>query len=351
MVQQTAPEGLDALAEEARRFLTERADELIAGSQPICSVEVRSEGTALVGTIHAQIRRRCVVLKPTWLNTHVRDAHLLSSALRTMALADPRIADALPRVLGVTAAGRVIALEYVDGERLVTRFRRDLASYGEPPSTTVAVLEQAGRVLAAVHRLAATDVIGDSPVRRHASFVGPFLDRARRFASSFRRAGVTPESLVARLPADFAERSGDRLVLVDARPKNLIVRPDGGIAFIDLDCTALPAAYGVGTFLAAIDRSSSRYTSRRQQRHVAIWKRAFVTGYFTEPAATVAEDLMFFYPFVLMQMHAQHTATHAWLAPYFQWYYGRRLEWFLSALHRLPAADITARPAALFSIA
>src|SRR5262249_22627532 len=155
-------------------------------------------------------------------------------------------------------------------------------------ATTRALFAEAAALLADVHRLPAAEVLPSMPVRNQRSFVPRFLDLAASFAATFRRAGFPrPEQLLERLSSGVFHRLGDRVLLVDARPKNLLVRPEGGLCFFDLDCQAAPPGIGLGAFVAAIDRFGSRYPGESAQARLAAWKRTFVRAYAVAAGASI----------------------------------------------------------------
>jgi hypothetical protein len=340
-----------ALLKRAGALLLQRGHEFVGEGRPPRHIGARVVGTAVLATLdYGSEDRYHVVLKPTELNRGVRSAGRLGSTLELLSGQDDRIAASFPEVLGGDERTSLLVLGYVPGEQLVSRLRRALQVVGPAVDDNAVYFRQAARVLAAVHRVpASTAGLPGESVRNSASFMGSFERTAARFASVFQAADLAePAQLLARLPPGFFSRVGDRTSLIDARPKNSIVPPVGPLCFIDLDCAPGSPAMGVAAFLASLDRMGARHPSPAAQSRLAGWKRAFVDEYFACDHVWPAEDLMFFYPWTVLQMFEQHRADHPWLTPYLQWYYGTRLEQFLAHVKRLSNAQLAHSPAMLF---
>ena len=218
---------------------------------------------------------------------------------------------------------------------------------GPGESRAHTALRQAAECLAAVHQVPAESLLPGRPTRDYQSFATAFRSHALNLLPAFRRAGFDgPGELLELQSSGFFTRVGDRMSIADARPKNIIVRPAGGVSFIDLDCAPAPPALGVALFLVALDRLASRYPyigaapARR--------KSMFVEAYGAAVDSNLAEDLTFFYPWSVVQMLRQHSAQRPAMRPYLTWYYSRALDRFLTALRRVPASRAADMPALLF---
>jgi hypothetical protein len=330
--------------------LYERGHAFVGEQAPPRRVTASVLGTAVVATLEHPRYQHRVVLKPTELNRGIRDAQVLADVLDSLANSSDRIAKSFPPVLGGDAQSGMLVMAYVHGEGLVTKVRRSLRAGPDSGEDGHAHFRQAAMILSAVHRVeASTTLFPSSSIRTNASFIGSFEETAARFESTFRTAGFSrPLDLLQRLSPAFFGRQGSRTLLIDARPKNAIVRTSGGLCFIDLDCAPASPAMGVASFLASLDRMGARYPAPSSQQQLAAWKRSFLHAYFAANDPWPEEDLIFFYPWTLLQMFEQHRAGHPWLTPYLHWYYGHRLQRYLDQLQQLSVADIVRSPANLF---
>ncbi len=336
------------LLSAAAMLLRERGREFVAAPTLPLEFDLELRGTAVLAALRASGFSRRIVLKSSALNVGIREACALQRALRLIAASNPRLASGLPTILGADAETGMLVMEHVEGEHLLARLRRECGSPRDSAATR-ALFAEAAVLLAAVHRLPAAEMLPAMPVRRQRSFVPQFLHLAASFTAAFRRAGFArPEQLLDRLSSEFFNRPGDRVLLVDARPKNMLIRPAGGLCFFDLDCQAAPAGVGLGAFVAALDRFGSRYPGDSAQARLAAWKRTFVRAYCDAAGGPIGEDLTFFYPWTLLQMYDQHSRQRPWMRSYFHWYYGRRLEAFLRPLAATASAHAAAAPAVLF---
>jgi hypothetical protein len=342
--------GRARLLDRAARLLYERGHVFVGESTPPRRIEARVVGTAVIATLEHTGYRHQVVLKPTELNRSIRDAEVLAGVLESLATSNDRIAKSFPAVLGGDSRAGMLVMAFVQGEGLVARLRRALASGGQTGEDSHSQIRHAARILAAVHGVVADGKpYSGAAVRTNASFVRTFEQTAARFDGVFAAAGFNrPLDLLNRLSSAFFERRGNRTLLIDARPKNAIVRTTGALCFIDLDCAPASPAMGVASFLASLDRLGARYPGRDAQELIAAWKRSFLHAYFASDEPWPEEDLIFFYPWTLLQMFEQHRAEHPWLMPYLRWYYGLRLQRYLGQLQGLSVADITRAPADLF---
>lgn len=330
-------------------FLKERGHEVVGQARSATRIDVRIRSSAFIARLQFADVSRQLVVKPIEFNQELRDANELRRVLARLAASSPQIADALPTVLASDEDRQLLILEWIEGDPLDTVLRRALWRRSVAKDH-LHVLRHAARILAGVHGSMAHDVLLRRAFRANGSFVPGFEQQATAFASAFRRTGYDgPDRLLARLSPGFFSRVGDRVALIDARPKNLIVRVGGGLAFIDLDCAPMAPALGVALFLVAIDRLGVRHPYDGAQRRLTQWKQTFVESYREWSGSTFGEDLTFFYPWTLLQMFEQHRRHRPALTSYLRWYYGRRLTSFLASLTRLSPADVASRPGDLFA--
>ncbi len=338
-----------ALADVAVELLRHRGHEFVGEPEPVREVDVRMVGTAALATLNYPTRVHKLVVKSTVLNTGIKSPTEGKRVLQRLAASDLDIADYLQPVLGADEPTQSLIMRYVDGEPLSHRLLRELQGSVALSEATHDALRQCAAVLAALHRLQASDVLTSPHIRENASFVGTFEAGWSHFSSTSRRSGFANASaLLDRLTPDFCARRGDHMLLIDAQPKNVIVRPSGRVCFIDLNFSAAPAAMGVAQFLGALDRRGSRFPDKVNQKRISLWQRTFVEAYCARGDAKISQDLIFFYPWAVMQVFDQHRRLWPRFTPYLRWYYGRRLAAFLSALRDLSPDVVKRSPAELF---
>ena len=177
----------------------------------------------------------------------------------------------IPRVLGCSDQHRVLAFEWLAGERLSDLVVQRGRTGGEPPRDAAAL---AGAALAALHAQPADGL----PRLARAEEARQLCARAEELAHTFpplaERAAVLARRLATRLrDAPTAEHAihGDfyaKQVLLDGR----------GVGIIDLDQAARgDPAFDLGRFIAHLERAALR--DGLPARHVADLTRAFLEGY------------------------------------------------------------------------
>ena len=338
-----------AVLAQVKAFLAERGAAFFGEGRQPDTVEVQVLSTAVVARLRFDNRFHRVVVKPVALNGNIRTARELRHILDHLRKASPLVEDGLAPVLGVADEHEFLVMRYVEGERLETKMRRQLDRADLQSHELNDVIAQAARAKADIHTVRASAVLSDPRFRSHATFVESFDRKGSEFRSAFQAAGWKgPHDLLQGLSSDFFKRVGDRVALIDARPKNLIVRSTGGITFIDLDCSAAPPAMAVALFLAANDRLGTRHPAASAQRRLTEWGRVFVDAYTGHTSDAIGEDLTFFYPWAVLHMYEQHRRNWPWLASYLHWYYGRSLGRFLKALAQLGPVTSARVPAKLF---
>ncbi len=337
---------------QVRQLLAARGHVFLGQAAPPRAVDVRRNCTAVVASLaFADGRRRLVVKAVAAGDVGLGTPERLYAVHEAVRARSPALAERTPRFLGIDAERRLVVMEYVPGATLLARLRGHLRLFGSPAGPAEPPLRQAAGLLAELHRLPAADAgLADRP-----SPNGAFLPD---FEASWNALAVRrllppryhdPQRLFDHLPSAFAGRAEGRLLLVDTQPKNMLVDDAGRVYFIDLDYSAGNPAIGLAQFLVGLDRLGLRHPLARPGPQVAAWKRCFLDAYGAQAPPSVAEDLVFFYPWVLLQILRQHAAGHPWLRWYLSAHYGRRLREFLANLDRLPASDVARRPAALFA--
>jgi hypothetical protein len=343
---------MDPLTHHVRALLAEKGHLFLGEDGPPRAVEVRPNSSARVASLAFPGGPRRLVVKPVAAEpAGLRRPEKLCSVHEAVRARSAALAGRTPRLLGIDPGHRLVVMEYVAGPTLLALLRRSLGPFRRGAAPCEPLLRQAASLLAQLHRLAAAEVgVPGAPSANgayRADFEASWRDPLVR---GLLPAGYAdPQRLYDRLPPSFFGRAEDRLLLVDTQPKNMLVADGGAVYLIDLDYSAGNPAVGLAQFLVGLDRLGLRHVLTRPAARIAAWKRCVVAAYFEQAPAWVAEDLVYFYPQVLLQMIGQHAAARPWLRWYLAGYYGRRLRGFLTNLDRLPAGGAGRSPAELFS--
>jgi hypothetical protein len=341
---------MQELIAQVRREFTARGHAFFAETAPPRRVAVRPYRTVLlVRAAFAGGNHQAVVKPLPASGPSSRVERLVALHSRICALSPP-FARSVPLILGHDAASRWIAMNYVEGTTLLKLLRRAACFAGWGEHRCEAALRQVGRALAALHRLDARAVGLDQPARANASYLPGFeaLWHDPLLALHLPGDFASPARLYERLGESFPARPGRCVLLNDSQPKNVLVSCNGAVRLIDLDFETSSPALGVGHFLASLDRLGARYLPLLPASRVARWKCAFASAYLEQASPTAAADLLFFYPWALLQTFQRHRRHWPRLGRYLAWYYGRQLRRFLTRLERLPADLDAAAVAQLF---
>lgn len=333
----------------ARILLSERGHALVGEPRPPQHVNAWLNRSAVIGELRFPERSYRVVVKSTATNMGVRSAPELARVLTALADSSTELADALPAILGADPAEQLAVFGYVEGDCLDTRLEAALRS-GDAADACNTYLRAAGVLMARVHELPAHQFMADEAVRCNESFTVSLNEVLSPFSSELTKAGLSTSRLLERLRPAFMKREADRMFLIDARAENLVVKPTGDLSFIDLDCSCGSPGIGVAVFLVALDRLGSRFPGRDHQALLSRWKKHFLRGYAKHADSSIGEDVTFFYPWMLGNMFDQHRHHRPMFRPYLRWYYGRRLERFLTALSSFSPDHVSAMPELLFSV-
>ncbi len=339
---------MDDLRRSVVDALSESAPGLIGEPAPPHAISLRQKNTALLAIVRSSRRRLRLILKRMPSPETGLPAQEVARAHDRIRGASEALAACLPRFLGVLPGDDYIVVEYVDGRTLETLLNLEVLS--PFTSRAEAGIRATAAALREFHRLIATEVGVCGPVRDNASYVpdlkaywnrSPLVDRLQPLHRDV-------QALYVHVPPAFYTRTGNRLMPLDSQPKNVLVDSAGHIWFVDLDYLPGNPAISVAAFLGSLDRIGLRYPGIISWRSSQRWKRAFLRGYGAELAPAVVEDLVFFYPWTLVQQHASLAASHPRFARYLNAYYGRRIDAFMTALDSIPWDVLRHAPEAFF---
>jgi len=318
--------------EQVRQFLRERLAGRLGAAPADVVVDVQRRGTTFLATARAGgVVTRCAVC-PRVIGDQTRDAGELGWIHTRVRGRSEQLARALPMVLDVEPQRQWVVFEHLAGQPLLRVLQRGLR--GWKGKATAGLLRQTGQLLAQVNRPAATDLglkqpatcNGDYARQMDLCVVDP---RVRRWLPDD---GPWQRALGRETGWDFEKRWGNRLLLVDCQPKNVLISPGGEPRFIDIDYATGNPALNLAHFVIALDRLSLRHPLPQQRRRIETWKAAFVQGYLQVGETWIGRDFACFYAWLLMRCLREHDRLHPWLGAYLRRTYGKRLRAYLLSL-------------------
>jgi hypothetical protein len=294
-----------------------------------------------------------VALKRLQADAHICGAQRLWQIRQELVARAPALGQRFVETLALAPEPGWVIMEHVEGPTLLDVLHRVLIRPWADRAATEELLTQVGGLLAGLCRFSGASLGVPGPRHPNARYVSgarvlwrdPLLRRYLPEECTELRARWS------RLPAEFAMHRGDRLLLVDCQPKNIVLDPRCGPRFIDLDYSSGHPGLMLAQFLVALDRLALRFFSADAAQRIEAWKQCFVAGYARAEAdgaaagPPVTPDLEFFYPWKLLRILQQHCRQRPWLQPYLLWTYRRPLRRFL-AQAAAPAATPAAHRAA-----
>ncbi len=311
-----------------------RAHLYLGGGETCRLVRSSQQGTALILQVLLQGRLRTLVVKqhgPTPAQTTVRALFEIHETLRAQ---DPRCADLLPPILGYDEVLNFTVREYVAGVPLLVVLRRALLS--RRLTNAERYLRMAADALSAINAHPAADSALPRKAKDNRTTLSSIAISLRTTGLSMDEFGSLPPEIERRLPTSFWDARGDRLLLCDTQPKNVIVANDLTLRFIDLGYLEGHPAMALAAFLVALDRLGLRTPSSRRLRVLESWKRIVVDTYRASPDADSVSGLVLYYPFILLQHLERHLAARPAFSAYLKHYYGKRLRHFAASLTDAP---------------
>ena len=333
---------MKALSQLTVTWLRKRSHLLLNEPSPPQRILVRCKSSAVTATLDFGHSRRQVVVKRHPPAENALEPGVLFAVHESIRAHGEPLAHSLPRFLAYDADHRLIVMEYVAGSTLLKTLTDSLGFFAQTPDETSSLLEEAARVLAALHNLP-PDEVGVPPLecpnsiylaRFEKTWNDPLL---QRFLPGICR---SPKQLYDRLLPSFFAADGRHLILTDPQPKNVLVRGSGQVCFIDVDYSRGNAAIDLAEVLVALDRLGLRHPLPSSALKIEMWKRSFLGAYYRHGDTAVALDLIFFYCYMLLQAMREHMTRRPWFRRYLTSYYARRLRQFLSTLMHATPSDV-----------
>ena len=330
------------------KVLLERGHQFVGEAAPPLAATVREKNSAVLVTLRFKNSQHRVVVKGIPADAMISTTQELFRVHHRIRSASDHLAASLPRFLGLIPDRDLLVIEFVPGPTLQTLLNRAVFLWLRRHAA--AALAATARSLGEFHRWRAADVGVPCFLRLNRSFLpdmGHWWNRTR-LVDFLSPQHQRLESLYDHLKPAFFDRAGDRLTPYDCQPKNVIVGGEGGVSFVDLDYFGANPVISVAAFLGSLDRIGLRFPAGLSDRLTGAWKRKFLRSYCEHGAEDVVEDLVFFYPWTLVQQHDSLTARHPRLRRYLARYYGGRIDAFVSALDAVPWAEVRRSPERLF---
>jgi hypothetical protein len=328
------------------RLLANRWQELLHQNAPPRSVAFERRSSAVLASLTFEAGNYRLAVKQIPASASIRSPRELARVHMKMRTMSPCLARCTPNIAGSDEGERLVVMEFIPGPTLLDRLIGRKGLFFRSADECGELLDAAGVVLGEVNAIAAEDVGVTGEGRTNGSFLPRFQGQ---WAAQGLAAPHHLDRLLAALPADFADRAPRQLLAVDAQPKNVLVTGPGRVCFIDPDYRSGNPAIGVAHFLVSMDRAGLRRPLPGTAARIAGWQRRFLEAYFRMAPRSVAEDLLFFYPWMLDRCCELHSGASLRLVKgYLEWYYARRMTSFLRNLDRVGPASAAERPAELF---
>jgi hypothetical protein len=324
-------------SEHIYSWLWTRGNELVGRTHSPLAVRLKknkSTHTAWLTFTDAQVR---LEIKKLPREAPLDTSPDLFRICRDVIATNPALADNMPRFLGHSPARRHVAMEFIPGNNLERLLMSALRQPATCDGTLTRAVSAAGRVLAALHNIH-SDQVGLTRAQRS---IASFLDGMRTTVSALRARRLLGESaerlisFASVIAQPILGHAGAYLLPTDAQPKNILVPLESPVRFIDLDFTAGPRGLGVAFFLVSLDRIALRAIWPRAVENVDNWKRSFVESYLEVSGHEVAREILFFYPWMLVQVMSDHLRRRPLLCWALAARYSRPLHHFVRHVSRL----------------
>jgi hypothetical protein len=326
---------------EIRKWLRTRTSELFGLAEVPTSISIARHGSIIDASVEfAGDRRRIIIKRFPAASLDVAEfIHIHERLL----IAEPSLVPNTPQFLACDGDKRWIAMDHVSGAPLESRLL-SLARQGRDGLNECdALLTRAGRLLAQFHCVAAEEIGLQGTRRNNAYFVSSFQRLLARYRWQLAAAGLERQSLhhfLDRLSGEALNRIGDRVIPVDAQPKNILAADDGRLSFIDLAYCVGNPAMGAAQFLVSINRLRLRRPWLPASLF-ARWRAAFLDGYWPHVPSPYRRDLCFFYAWALLSTIEQHRKARPLIGRLAATFYARD---FATYIAHTPRGQPTANP-------
>ncbi len=295
-------------------------------------VKISKDQTAWVVSNLQSDSRRGVVLKVPDMDCVTqtsRQLYDLHEKVRCMVEGEDR---SIVPIVGYDDWKNVIVMEYIDGVPLLKLLRKVLLTrFGSTDATKA--IENVGKILADINAISAKDLGIISDAKSNESFIRDLSDLSKEFGVGKYLANGNQEIMefIESFSEKLKKRCVKHLIAVDVQPKNVFLSR-GGIVLIDPGYAVGNPAMNVAQVLVSLDQLGMRFPLKGHNRMIEKWKFQFLSAYkgSTNSYKWLEEDLMFFYPWALLQSYIRHIGYRPSLRKIFAGWYGKRVGRFIA---------------------
>ena len=330
------------VAAEVYAFLRRNGHTLVDRRDPASHLHVNIRGTAAIATMKFADSNATLVLKslPPNAQRYASTAEDLCRLQNKVRNSDERLASSLPPLEVTGPSKQWIVMKFVRGRTLedVLRDNRWRAWNGGTSEAREA-LKTLANITACIHRINPASVDLDFKSRPNATYFAHLEKHwhtsivPKLLPAHFRK----PDGLWEFLPSKFALRQTARLFLADLQPKNVIVDDEGKLHLIDPGYGSGHPAMAVGFFLNSINQLSLSYRHWVSPTTIKTYQRTFLSAYLGRVGQGVAQDLIFFYPWTLIETARLHSQRQPNLWPGLRTVYTLYMRQYLRSLESASA--------------
>ncbi len=306
------------------------------------------QSVVIADFINSDKTQRCVFKEAGKQQWKVRDTVTLCSINKRLRELSPTLKHALPglEVFGPTESW--LAMEYVDGKTLDSF----ITSSRSMPDKITDVFHRLGKIVAELHSFSGADVgLPESKKFNHqytqnledgwAQYIlKPFLPSGLKHANDFYKY----------IDNEVWQRQPSRVLMVDFQPKNVLIGDDGSISLIDPDFSIGSPALGIGFFLNGLNQLAFSHRNWASHEMISFCQQAFLKSYLEKMDSWLSDDLVFFYPWTIVEASKMHALNSRFPAPILKFFYSYFLRRFLHRLCKTSASTTSLDDLSLFCI-
>jgi len=296
-------------AAQVHRFLEKHGHTLVDRLNPPSHVEVSIRGSAAIAIMNFAGTKAVVVIKPTWPHMETTHPEEICHLQKTVRNINERLASSLPPLQVTGPQRQWIFMNFIQGRTLedVLAHNNSRVSNSRGSQTT-GVLEMLGEIVASIHQIEGARIGFGVESRANETYF-PHLEKywntsifPRLLPARFRQ----PEALRQFLPAGFGARRPACLSYTDLQPKNIIIDADGELHVIDPGYELGNPAMAIGFFLNSLNQLSLSHRNWLNPVTIQKYQREFLSTYLSRVGPNVSQDLIFFYPWTLIETARMH---------------------------------------------
>ena len=335
-------------SDELKSYLESGAGKQISFVGEYESVVLKEHETVVITDfINTDRVQRCVI-KEAGKRWKVRDSATLCSINSRLRDLSPALKHALPciEVFGPTESW--LAMEYVDGCTLDSFITASRSS----PDRISDVFYRLGKIVAELHSISAIHVGLPESEKCNSLYKQSFEESWPEYMlKPFLPSGQKhTDNLYKYINNEVWTRQPGRVLMIDFQPKNILVRDNGDISLIDPDFSSGNPALAIGFFLNALNQLSFSHRNWASFEIISRCQQAFLKSYLEKMGSWLADDLLFFYPWTIVETSKMHAMRSRFPTPILKLFYSYFLRRFLRRLNQAATRTDTTHDLSLFSI-